>query len=211
MFGVQDFLVFLTAGIMLNIMPGPDTMFIVGQSLAQGRRAGVFSVLGISTGAMVHTTAAAFGLSALLISSAFVFGMVKWAGAIYLVYLGIGMFRQPPARLQERPGAGAPSGLWSVYRQGVLTDLLNPKVALFYMAFLPQFVAADRASSPWPFLFLGSVFVCTGTLWCLFLAVAASTASRAFRKTSRSLTITRRMTGLIFVGLGIRLAVQQAR
>ncbi|MBN2126232.1 MAG: LysE family translocator [Deltaproteobacteria bacterium] len=210
MFGVQDFFVFLIAGITLNLMPGPDTMYILGRSLAQGRQAGVFSVLGISTGILGHTTAAAFGLSAVLVSSTFVFGLIKWAGAVYLVYLGVQMFRHTPGRIQEDRGEAARAGLWAIYRQGVLTNLLNPKVALFFMAFLPQFVSADRASSPVPFLFLGCVFVCTGTLWCLFLAAVAAKASQALRTTSRSLTIGRRITGGIFVGLGIRLAVQQA-
>jgi len=190
-------------------MPGPDTMYIIGRSLTQGRRAGVFSVLGISTGSLIHTTATAFGLSAVLVSSALVFSIVKWAGAVYLVYLGIQMFRYLPPGVQEIQRDKAPAGLWTIYRQGLLTNLLNPKVAVFYMAFLPQFVTADSTSSPVPFLFLGSVFVCTGTLWCLFVAAVAATASQALRTTSRSLAIARRITGLVFVGLGIRLAARR--
>ena len=209
MFGVQDFVVFLIAGITLNLMPGPDTMYIIGRSIAQGSQAGVFSVLGISTDSLVHTTAAAFGLSAILVSSAAAFSVVKWAGAVYLVYLGIQMFRHAPPEMQENQGKAARGDLWTIYRQGLLTNLLNPKVAVFFMAFLPQFVSADRASSPLPFLFLGSVFICTGTLWCLFVAVMASTASQRLRTTSRFLTIARRITGMVFIGLGIRLATQQ--
>jgi RhtB (resistance to homoserine/threonine) family protein len=209
MFGVQDFVVFLIAGITLNLMPGPDTIYIIGRSIAQGRQAGVFSVLGISTGSLVHTMAAAFGLSAILVSSAAAFSVVKWAGAGYLVYLGIQMFHHAPPEMQENQGKTARGDLWTIYRQGLLTNLLNPKVAVFFMAFLPQFVAADRASSPLPFLFLGSVFICTGPLWCLFVAVMAATASQGLRTTPRFLTIACRITGMVFVGLGIRLATQQ--
>ena len=100
---------------------------------------------------------------------------------------------------------------WVIYRQGLLTNLLNPKVAMFFLAFLPQFVAPTRVYSPWPFLFLGSVFIFTGTVWCLFVAAIAATASKALRTTPRSLTIARRITGVVFVGLGIRLATQEAR
>lgn len=209
MFGVQDFFVFLIAGITLNLMPGPDTMYIIGRSLAQGRQAGIFSVLGISTGALVHTTAAAFGLSAILVSSALVFSMVKCAGAVYLIYLGIQMFRRSPVQMQEDQGEVARAGLFTIYRQGFITNLLNPKVAVFFMAFLPQFVAADRVSSPLPFLFLGCVFICTGTLWCLFVAAVAAMASQALRSSSSSFTIARRITGVVFVGLGIKLALQE--
>jgi len=211
MFGVQDFGVFLAAGITLNLMPGPDTIYIVGRSLAQGRRAGVFSALGIITAVLVHTVAAAFGLSAILVSSAAAFNVVKWAGAIYLVCLGIQMFRQESSHDQEIRQDGTRADLWAIYRQGFFTDLLNPKVALFFMAFLPQFVSAEQASSPLPFLILGGVFVFTGTLWCLFLASAAARVSRALRKTPRSSMIARRLTGLVFVGIGIRLAAQHAR
>jgi RhtB (resistance to homoserine/threonine) family protein len=211
MFGTQDFIVFLIAGITLNLMPGPDTMYIIGRSIAQGRHAGFLSVLGISTGCLVHTTAAAFGLSAIVVSSAFVFSLVKWAGAAYLVYLGLRMFRHDAPEAQPITSGAASADLWPIYRQGLLTNLLNPKVAVFFLAFLPQFVDSARAHSPLPFLFLGGVFICTGTVWCLFVAAGAATASTMLRTTARSLTIARRITGVVFIGLGLRLAAQQAR
>lgn len=211
MFGVQDFTVFLAAGITLNLMPGPDTLYIIGRSLAQGRQAGLVSVLGISTGCLVHTTAVAFGLSAILVSSAAAFSLVKWAGAAYLVILGIQMFGHAAPVPQENPPPTTRPDLRTVYRQGLTTNVLNPKVALFFMAFLPQFVAPDRATSPVPFLFLGSVFICTGTLWCLVLATMASTLSRALRANPGSLILVRRIAGTVFVALGMRLAFQQVQ
>ena len=211
MFGTQDFIIFLVAGITLNLVPGPDTMYIIGRSIAQGRHAGYLSVLGISSGSLIHAAAAAFGLSAILVSSATVFSLVKWAGALYLVYLGVRMLlhRAPQVPTSTREAAGA--DLWTIYRQGLLTNLFNPKVAIFFLAFLPQFVISARVNSPWPFLFLGIVFVCTGTIWCLLVATMAAKASRVLRDTPRSLAIVQRITGAIFVGLGIRLAAQDAR
>ncbi|MEW6265847.1 MAG: LysE family translocator [Thermodesulfobacteriota bacterium] len=208
MFGTHDFIVFLAAGITLILMPGPDTMYILGRSIAQGRRAGFMSVLGISTGGLVHTTAAALGLSAILVASTLAFTLVKWAGAIYLVYLGLQMILRKADETPNLAGEAAGANLWTIYRQGFLTDLLNPKVAMFFMAFLPQFVNPAQASSPWPFLFLGGVFIFAGTLWCLGLAAMAATASKAIRTRAGSLSIARRVTGLVFVGLGVRLAFQ---
>ena len=212
MFGTQDVWMFVLAGITLNITPGPDTMYILGRSLAQGRDAGMVSALGIGTGTLVHTTAAAFGLSALLASSALAFTIVKWAGAAYLVFLGVQMFRSGRDALVTAGGAAfAASDLWTIYRQGFWTNVLNPKVALFFIAFLPQFVDPARADRPWPFLFLGSLFICTGTLWCMLVATTAARASQAVRARPRSLALVRRITGALFVGLGIRLATQQSR
>ena len=207
MFGTHDFTLFLMAGITLNLLPGPDTLYIIGRSVAQGRQAGFFSVFGISTGSLVHTTAAAFGLSAILATSATVFGVIRWLGAAYLIYLGIQIFFQTDhGPSVDSTGEEAGASLLKIYIQGMMTNLLNPKVALFFMAFLPQFVAAERVSSPLPFLFLGGVFIFTGTLWCLFVAALAATTSKTLRSRSRSLRIARRITGAVFVVLGIRLA-----
>ena len=138
MFGTEHFWLFVASGLLLNITPGQDTLYIVTRSVAQGRAAGLWSVLGIASGSGVHTLAAAFGLSAILATSAHAFTIVKLAGAAYLVYLGVKM-------LLERPSP-APAGVepplrhesaWAVYRAAVLTNVLNPKVALFFLAFLP--------------------------------------------------------------------------
>ena len=139
------------------------------------------------------------------------FSAVKWAGAVYLVYLGAQMLRQGAPEIQTVARQVARADHWVIYRQGLLTNLLNPKVAIFFLAFLPQFVAPARVYSPWPFLFLGSVFIFTGTVWCLFVAAIAATASNVLRTTPRSLTVAQRITGVVFVALGIRLATQEAR
>jgi threonine/homoserine/homoserine lactone efflux protein len=208
MFGTQHLTIFVLSGILLNLTPGQDTFYIVGRSMSQGRRAGLLSVMGISSGAVVHTFAAAFGLSAILAASANAFAVVKLVGAAYLVYLGIRM-------LFERKVSGgeettyAQSSAWEIYRSGFLTNLLNPKVALFFMAFLPQFVSPATGSRILSFLFLGGVFIFNGTLWCLVLVWGTSAMSRRFRQNLSSGQILKRATGALFVGLGLRLAVSK--
>jgi threonine/homoserine/homoserine lactone efflux protein len=208
MFGTQHLTVFVLSGILLNLTPGQDTFYIVGRSISQGRRAGLLSVMGISSGAVVHTFAAAFGLSAILAASANAFAVVKLAGAAYLVYLGIRML------FERRSDAGAETtftraGDWDIYRSGFLTNLLNPKVALFFLAFLPQFVSPATGSRILSFLFLGGVFIFNGTLWCLVLVWGASAMSRRFRQHPSSGQILKRATGAFFVCLGLRLAVSK--
>jgi threonine/homoserine/homoserine lactone efflux protein len=210
MLGVQHFWLFVVSGLLLNITPGQDTLYIVTRSVAQGRRAGLWSVLGISTGSVVHTLAAAFGLSAILATSASAFTVVKFAGAGYLVFLGVKM-------LLERPSAASPGvepalpheSSWGIYRAAVLTNVLNPKVALFFLAFLPQFVAPDAPSRVLSFLFLGAVFVFNGTLWCLVLVLGASALSGRLRRNAAGARRLRQATGAVFVGLGARLALSK--
>ena len=210
MFGTQHFWLFVVSGLLLNITPGQDTLYIVTRSVAQGRAAGLWSVLGIASGSVVHTLAAAFGLSAILATSAHAFTIVKLAGAAYLVYLGVKM-------LLERPSP-APAGVepplrhesaWAIYRAAVLTNVLNPKVALFFLAFLPQFVAPEASSRVAAFLFLGAVFVFNGTLWCLVLVLGASALSSRLRRSTAGARRLRQATGSVFVGLGARLALQK--
>src|SRR5687767_13279246 len=145
MFGTEHLTLFIVTGLLLNVTPGQDTLYIVGRSISQGRRAGLLSVLGIVSGSGVHTVAAAFGLSAILATSAQAFLVVKLAGAAYLTYLGIRMILERTPASTELAAFQRESG-WAISRAGFLTNLLNPKVALFFMAFLPQFVAPTAES-----------------------------------------------------------------
>jgi threonine/homoserine/homoserine lactone efflux protein len=165
----------------------------------------LLSVAGIIAGCAVHTVAAAFGLSAILATSANAYFVLKLAGAAYLVYLGVRMwFDRSPIEIQAA-GLTRESS-WAVFRAGLLTNLLNPKVALFYLAFLPQFVDPAAASKIAAFLFLGALFITTGTIWCLILAWSAS-AIRGRLQTGASVgKLIRQATGALFVGLGVRLA-----
>ena len=203
MLGTHDLGIFLLASVLLWITPGPDMMYIVARSVAQGRAAGILSVLGIGSGILVHTVFAAVGLSIVLTTSAWAFAVVKVAGAAYLIVLGIRVLRQ---KVGPRPPDAVPAvAAWTVYRQGVLCNLLNPKVAVFFLAFLPQFVDPGAGRSPLPFLFLGGLFVIGGTLWCLLVALAAAGAGATIRRHATAMAWVERGSGFVYIGLGLNL------
>lgn len=207
MFGVHDLWLFVLSALLLNITPGPDTLYIVGRSSSQGLRAGALAALGIGAGALVHVSAAALGLSAILAASATAFTVVKLVGAAYLLYVGVGLIRSSAAA----NSAGAVSenrklSMRGVFLQGFLTNVLNPKVALFFLAFLPQFVASDAPSKPLAFLLLGVIFDFNGTIWNLFVAWSASRLSR-LAPGAAFMTWFNRCVGCLFIGVGIRLAL----
>src|SRR6266404_6799113 len=205
MFGIHDFGLFLAAAILLNLTPGPDTVYILGRTIAQGREAGIASALGISLGSIFHTCAAAFGLSAILATSAVAFGAIKLLGGVYLIFLGLKMFFERsgqlslPSNFRRRTTAAA-------FQQGVFTNILNPKVALFFLAFLPQFIDPTSNSKVLAFLILGFTFVTTGTVWCLILAWFASAFSQRLRTNETIGQWLNRTAGALFVFLGLRLA-----
>lgn len=203
MFGIVNYGLFVISGIILNLTPGADTMYILGTSMAKGRRAGILSALGISTGCLFHTTLAALGLSIILAKSALAFNIVKFLGAGYLVFLGIRSILSKSSSLTEQKDSND-SGL-RIYLQGVMTNVLNPKVALFFLAYIPQFINPGNSFGPLPFLLLGFTFFVTGTLWDTFLAVAASFLLSFLKKKTGSALLMNRISGAIFVGLGLNL------
>jgi threonine/homoserine/homoserine lactone efflux protein len=205
MFGIHNFTLFLTTGILLNLMPGPDTAYIIGRSIAQGRRAGIASALGITLGSVCHTIAAALGLSAFLAASAFAFTAVKLIGAAYLIYLGLQMILSRAHEL-HLPANFRSNEIAAAFRQGMLTNLLNPKVALFFLAFLPQFIDPAAPMKIPAFIALGLTFVTTGTIWCLILAWFASAFSERLRGSTTIANILNRTVGSLLVFLGLRLA-----
>jgi threonine/homoserine/homoserine lactone efflux protein len=204
-FGIHDFGLFLAAGILLNLMPGPDTAYILGRSIAQGREAGIASALGICVGSLFHTCAAALGVSAILATSAAAFGAIKLLGGAYLVFLGVKILvarrreLSLPSNFRRRTTTAA-------FRQGFLTNVLNPKVALFFLAFLPQFIDPASSAKALAFLALGLTFVTTGTIWCLLLAWFASGFSERLRANPTITAWLNRAVGSLFVFLGLRLA-----
>jgi RhtB (resistance to homoserine/threonine) family protein len=205
MFGIHDFGIFLAAGFLLNLTPGPDTLYILGRSVAQGREAGIASAFGISLGSIFHTCAAALGLSVILATSALAFVAIKVLGGAYLVFLGMKMI------LDRRRELTLPSNfrrrtILAAFRQGVLTNVLNPKVALFFLAFLPQFIDPASNMKIAAFITLGLTFVTTGTIWCLVLAWFASSFSNRLRNNETVAQWLNRTAGTLFVFLGLRLA-----
>ncbi|HEY2498505.1 MAG TPA: LysE family translocator [Candidatus Angelobacter sp.] len=200
------FFTFLTAALMLNLAPGPDMLYVIGRSVGQGRKAGIVSALGVFFGCWVHILAAALGIAALLRSSPVAFNLVRYAGAAYLIYLGFKLLRQK-ADLSSRQLRH--ESLTSIFRQGVITNVLNPKVAIFFLAFLPQFIDAHRGSVILQILLLGLIFNVGGTLVNLAVAYAGGTLGELLRRNQRIAQLQRWFTGLVFVGLGLRLAWQR--
>lgn len=210
MLGIHDYWLFVLTGVLLNLTPGQDTMFILGRSLTGGLRAGVASALGIGVGSIFHTLAALAGLAAILAATPTAFFLVKIAGALYLVYLGAKLLlgkAQQDADLQLTQAEEGNAR--SAFRQGVVTNVLNPKVALFFLALLPQFIDPDSTAKTLAFLLLGVTFVTTGTIWCLVLAVGAARLRLFLRGNPRVRTAIDRVTGGLFIALGIRLAADR--
>jgi threonine/homoserine/homoserine lactone efflux protein len=217
MFGTHDLPLFVLSGLLLNITPGADSLYIITRSVTQGARAGVLAALGVSVGCCVHVVAAALGLSALLASSASAFTVIKLIGAVYLVYMGVVLLRTRPA-LGRKDGlenelSGQPAdqrlpapSMTAVFAQGFFTNLLNPKVALFFLAFVPQFIDPSATDKTLAFLFLGAVFNLNGLLWCLLLAWSAARASAIGLGQGAALWFNRGV-GAVFVFLGLRLAM----
>jgi threonine/homoserine/homoserine lactone efflux protein len=213
MFGTHDLALFAFTVLVLNATPGVDLMLITTRTLQHGVRAGLVTAAGSCAGCIVHTLAAAFGLAALLAASAAAFSVIKWLGAAYLAWLAIGMLRQAWAR--PAPGAAAAStvalaggGAGEWFRTGLLTNALNPKVALFFLALLPQFIDAAAADKTAAFLFLGAWFIVQSYLFLalLVIVVAPLRRWRAPAAVQRSVWA---VAGALFMALAARLALAQ--
>lgn len=230
MFGTENLWLFIVSGLLLNIAPGPDSLLIMTRSASQGFKAGLAATLGIGAGTCVHITAAAFGLSALLATTAEAFFVVKMLGAVYLCYLGVQMLRSrekapsdgrvndstadvnvnalhpSQSAITSSSAESARPAYGQIFWQGALTNLLNPKVALFFLAFVPQFIAADAPSKAISFIFLGLVFNVNGMLWCSFLAWSSAYASQKIALSSKVKALLNKSIGAVFVALGVKLA-----
>jgi len=201
--------VFLVATIALNLSPGPDMLYVISRSLGQGRRAGIVSALGIGAGTLVHTFVTAIGLSAVLLSVPIAFEFIKYAGAAYLAFLGVRMLLSSRSRASNLSSeAIAPSGLGTVFRQGVFTNVLNPKVALFFLAFLPQFVDPSKGTVALQIIILGLVFDASGTSWNILIATLAGHASDRLKGRSGVSFAQKVLPGVILLALAILVVVR---
>ena len=203
MLDLQSLALFLAAGLALNLTPGPDMLYVAARAASEGRGAGIASALGIGAGTFVHIALVAGGLAALLAAVPVAYTAIRLLGAAYLVYLGVRALLRPSA-LAER--ALAPASRWAVFRQGVITNVLNPKVALFFLAFLPQFVDPGRGNAALQVLALGLLFDISGTIVNLGVALGASGAAGWLRRSARVGQGLERATGILFIALGLRLA-----
>ena len=205
MIETSSLLIFMTAAFLLLITPGPAVLFIIARSLEQGRGAGIVSAFGIGMGSIVHVIVAAAGLSVLLMQSALAFSVVKYLGAIYLVYLGIKTLWQKSA--VRTTASFTPTPLGKIFAQGFWVNVFNPKTALFFLAFLPQFVEPSRGTVTWQIIFLGAIFTVMAILSDTVCAVVAGGLRSLLEGNERWLTFQKRFAGTIYIGLGLTTAL----
>lgn len=196
--------VFLAATVALNLSPGPDMLYVISRTLEQGKRAGIASALGIGAGTLVHTLVTAIGLSAILLSIPIAYQIIRYAGAAYLVFLGLRTLTHLRGRNESESVADTSNhmSLKSVFRQGVTTNVLNPKVALFFLAFLPQFVDSSKGLVALQIVLLGLLFDSSGTTWNIIVATLAGRVSDSLRSHSNISRIQKVLPAIILIALG---------
>jgi threonine/homoserine/homoserine lactone efflux protein len=206
MFHIQNAWLFFTVTLLVNITPGNDVLFVASRSISNGVKAGIISALGVFCGCFVHISAAVLGLSLIIAQSAYLFSVIKFAGAAYLIYLGIKALIVKPDTDTKLSGTGRISN-WKHFKQGFITDALNPKVAIFFLSFLPQFI--DPASHFFKFqlAFLGFWFAGQGTLVLILIAYILGKTGDFFKRNPKIWLIQEKITGLMFIGLGIKMAL----
>jgi threonine/homoserine/homoserine lactone efflux protein len=206
MMGIHDYALFVLTGLLVNLTPGQDTMFILGQSLRNGRQRGEAAALGIAAGSVCHTFAAVLGLSALLAASAWAFNIVKIAGALYLIFLGLRMLLSAKHGSLEMEASAddVASKKHSSFTQGLLTNVMNPKVALFYLSLLPQFIDPLSTHKTLAFLLLGATFIVTGTIWGMTLAALAVPLQKLLRTKPGWQRRADRVFGTALTGVGVK-------
>ena len=211
MFGIHDLPLFIFAGLLLNITPGPDMLYIASRTASQGFRRGLAAVMGINTGCLVHTLAGAIGFSAILMASAEAFLVVKLVGAAYLVYVGISLLRekQSTGSAMKISDSLPLKTMRAAFWQGFLTNVLNPKIALFFLAFLPQFIAADSTTKPTAFVALGIIFIFNSLFVTVGFAALVAQASARFQRSSRIALWLNRSCGALFIAIGVKLAITE--
>lgn len=200
-------LVFLGTAIALNVAPGPDVLYILTKTITGGKKIGIASSLGVCSGALFHVIIASIGLSAILVTSVVAFTIVKYIGVMYLLYLAFQAFRSSGTSLVINENASVQEkSMWKAFKQGVLIDILNPKVAIFFMAFLPQFLREGYGSTSWQLLYLGVLVIIIAILVELVYVLLASKITHKVKSDKRYSVWLDRVVGTIFVGLGIKLA-----
>ncbi|RIO03348.1 LysE family translocator [Mammaliicoccus sciuri] len=203
MFDIVSLQLFLITVLIICITPGIDMMFILNRSISQGRDAGIYSALGVSVGAVVHTILSGLGLSVILQTSVVLFTIIKIVGAVYLIYLGIQMFISKQSSISINKTVY--QSRRKLFVQGVITNVTNPKVALFFISFIPQFISVDNQYGPIPFLILGSIFAVMGAITSFIIAIFSSSLTTKLRDNIVAEKIINKISGAVFVILGISL------
>ncbi|MCK4502861.1 MAG: LysE family translocator [Desulfuromonadales bacterium] len=203
MLPIETLITFFTASILLGLAPGPDNIFVLTQSAMRGRSAGIIVMFGLCTGLIVHSVAVAFGVAVIFQTSAIAFSILKFVGAGYLVYLAWQIFRASPEKIQgESVGS---INRWKLYRRGIIMNITNPKVSIFFLAFLPQFTDASNGSIPLQIILLGGLFILATILVFGSIALLAGTLSQYFNRSDFAQKILNKVAGTVFLGLALKL------
>jgi threonine/homoserine/homoserine lactone efflux protein len=204
---IHGFWIFALASLMLNLTPGNDMLYVISRSLGSGVRAGILSAFGIMAGCLVHTLTAAAGLAALIAGSRSAFDLIKYAGALYLIYLGTKSLISRKKSVFDSPAKEKPDLDWKIFKQGFFTNLFNPKVALFFLAFLPQFVNVQSNHPQWQILFLGIWFDCSGTLVNILVALIFGKVGKRLAHSPKWILIQQKISGCMLIAIGIKMAM----
>ncbi|MBS1523606.1 MAG: LysE family translocator [Bacteroidetes bacterium] len=207
--GIENFLTFVIAATIFVLTPGLDTIFILNKSIAQGKRAGIYATMGINTGVLVHTVFAALGLSLIVAKSVLAFTILKYFGASYLLYLGVSKLISKENIIDVQAAKNNNKTGKQNFISGVVNNVLNPKVALFVLAFFPQFIKREYISSPMPFIFLGVTYAILGLIWLLILTLFASAFSKKLSNSRRANTWLNRFSGITFILMGVKVALSK--
>lgn len=207
MLGLDNLSGFILTAIIVVISPGIDTMMVLTRSISKGKRAGLYSALGVSAGLLVHTCAATFGLSIILAKSAVVYSIIKYLGAAYLIYIGYKSLRGKGEQTEIKPADINIIGMKKMFLTAFIGDVLNPKIAIFFLAFLPQFIKTTEISNPIPYLLLGLIMFFFTLIWCSFLALMGSSAAGIFSKNKNAEKWLNKTSGVVFILLGLKVAL----
>jgi RhtB (resistance to homoserine/threonine) family protein len=206
MFSFQNLYLFFIASLLLNLTPGNDMLYVASRSVSKGIKGGIVSALGVFAGCFVHISAAVLGLSIIISKSAYLFQLIKYAGAAYLIYLGIKtLWSKTSVNLDEEQSTKA--NYWKLFKQGAVTNILNPKVAVFFLSFLPQFIDASSSFFKFQLFILGLWFAVQGTTVLIIVACIFGKTKDFFKRNPKVWRIQEKITGLVLVGLGIKIAV----
>jgi threonine/homoserine/homoserine lactone efflux protein len=206
MWGIENFGAFVIASAVLVMSPGNDTIMVLTRSITHGQKIGVYSALGVTVAFVVHTLAATLGLSLILSRSAMAFDIVKYLGAVYLFYLGYQALTSKSTAFKVEAGEKKTANSFRMFGYALLGGILNPKTAIFFLAFFPQFISTSEAQNPLPYILLGTVISLITVVWCVFLALMGSSVSAFLKKYTHAEKWINRTSGLIFIALGLKVA-----
>lgn len=207
MTGIINLETFIVTAIIVVTTPGIDTIMVLTRSISKGKKAGLYSALGVSLGLIFHTCAVTLGLSLLIAKSAIAFGIIKYLGAAYLIYIGLKSLLSKNGQSEIKATDIKITGMRKMFLSAFLSDVLNPKIAIFFLAFLPQFIKTTEIDNPVPYLLLGLIMFIITFVWCAFLAIMGSRVATLFNKHKNAESWLNKTSGMVFIILGLKVAL----